>query len=101
FWAALLLRPWCSTVAATGQCASAPAGISPATSRRRDSSSSMVPITGPSRAISNPYWPASRNLSVVLRSDTEGAMLAEDHLEADARAECALDGTILPETTSR
>jgi hypothetical protein len=55
--------------------------ISPATSRRRNWSSWTAPITGPSRAISNRYWPASGNLSVVSGLDTEWAMQAEDYVE--------------------
>jgi DNA-binding SARP family transcriptional activator/pimeloyl-ACP methyl ester carboxylesterase len=63
FWAEFPLRLWCSIVAATAPFASAPAGISSVTSRRHDSSSSTAPITGLSRAIRSPSWPASRNLS--------------------------------------
>ena len=61
FWAEFPRRRWCFTGAATAPFASAPAGISAATSRRRGSSNSTAPITGSSRAISNPSWPASSN----------------------------------------
>ena len=88
FLAEFLLRPWCSTVAATAPFASAPAGISPAISRMRNSSSSTAPITGSSRAISNRSWPALDNSSAVSGRDREQEMQAKDRLATVARAEC-------------
>ena len=83
-WAEFPFRHWCSTGAATAPFASAPADISPATSRRRDSSSSTAPITGSSPAISNPFWPASSNSSAVSQLDCEREMHAKVRLAANA-----------------
>jgi len=69
FWGEFQLRLWCSTVEGTAPFVSAPAGISPVISRKRDSSSSTATITGPSRAISKRCWPASGNSSAVLQRD--------------------------------
>ena len=78
FWAEFLLRPWCTTVVATAPFASGPAGILPAISRMRDSSSSTAATTGSSRVISNPSWPASSDLSAVWRRDYERETQAKD-----------------------